>query len=144
MNSMDLQRLSELLDAYGANPERWPVTERDAALALLASSGEARTQQRMAAMLDAELDLHPVTPPSTALRAAVIASIPQPRRGWVRSLGDLWRELGGWQLAGPAFAASLALGALLPIWLEDAAPDLPEEDLIAAMQLIDELPEWTP
>lgn len=144
MKSMDLQRLSELLDAYGASRERWPAAEREAALSLLASSDAARALHRQAQMLDAELDALAVPPPGAALRAAVIASIPQHRRGWVRAVGELWRELGGWRLAAPAFAASLALGALLPIWLDETAPDLPEEDLIAAMQLTDELPEWTP
>lgn len=143
MNTLDMARLATLLDAYGADPQRWPEPERDAALALLRASEPARILQRAAAALDAKIDAWAVPPHSAALRAAVIASAP-PHRGWRQGLTDLWRDLGGWQLAGPAFAASLALGALLPMWLGDAATDLPDEDLIAAMQLVDELPEWTP
>jgi len=144
MSSMELTRLAELLDAYGGDPGRWPAAERDAALALLASSPVARAQQQAAALLDAGLDAYSVAPPSAALRAAVIAASPRPRVGWRASLAGLWQDLGGWQLAGPAFAASLALGALVPMWLDQAATDLPDEDLIAAMQLVDELPEWMP
>jgi hypothetical protein len=144
MSSMELTRLGELLDAYGGDPGRWPQAERDAALALLATSAVAREWQRAAARFDAELDAYAVAPPAAALRAVAIASGTSARPGWRRSLADLWRDLGGWQLAGPAFAASLALGALAPMWLEDAATDLPDEDLIAALQLVDELPEWTP
>lgn len=144
MNSMDMTRLSELLDAYGADPGRWPASERAAALALLAASDAARAQQRIAAQLDEALDLHVVAPPSSLLRSAVIAAAERPRSRWRLSFAELWRDLGGWQLAGPAFAASLALGAWVPIWLDETATDLPDEDLIAAMQLVDELPEWTP
>jgi hypothetical protein len=144
MNPMELTRFGELLDAYGGDPRRWPATERDAALALLAASPIARTQQQAAAWVDAGLDAYTVTAPSAALRARVIASAGQSRRGWRAIVTQLWRDLGGWQLAGPAFAASLALGALLPVWLGDVATDLPDEDLIAAMQLVDEQPEWTP
>ena len=144
MNSMDLTRLSQLLDTYGADPGRWPAAERAAAMALLAASDAARAQQRIAAQLDGALDSWEVSPPSRSLRSAVIATAQPPRSRWHASLVELWRDLGGWQLAGPAFAASLALGAWVPIWLDEAATDLPDEDLIAAMQLVDELPEWTP
>jgi hypothetical protein len=141
---MELTRFGELLDAYGGDPRRWPEAEREAALALLGASPVARAQQQAAARVDAGLDAYMVTAPSALLRAALIASGTNRRRGWRVALTELWRDLGGWQLAGPAFAASLALGALLPMWLDEAATDLPDEDLIAAMQLVDEQPEWTP
>ncbi len=145
MNSMELARFGELLDAYGGDPRRWPAAEREPALALLEASPAARARQQAAARVDAALDAYTVTAPGTVLRAAVIASgAANKRGGWRVALAELWRDLGGWQLAGPAFAASLALGAWLPMWLDDAATDLPDEDLIAAMQLVDEQPEWTP
>jgi hypothetical protein len=34
-SAMTLQRLQQLLDTYGASPERWPSDERAAGLALL-------------------------------------------------------------------------------------------------------------
>jgi hypothetical protein len=51
-----LVRFAQLLDAYGAEPARWPAEEREAALALLARSPEARRQRDEAARLDALLD----------------------------------------------------------------------------------------
>lgn len=144
MKALDESRFADLLDAYGGEPARWPAPEREAALQLLARSETARAAQRQAAWLDAELDRSVVAPPSAALRAALIAARPQARAGWRASLAELWRELGGWRLAAPAFAASLALGAVAPAWLVNGAADVPDEDLIAAMQIVDELPEWTP
>jgi hypothetical protein len=72
--SMTVQRLQQLLDAYGAEAERWPPEEREAALALLAHSTEAQVQQDKAARLDALLDLAPVAQPSTELAARILAA----------------------------------------------------------------------
>ena len=48
---MTLYRLRQLLDAYGATPERWPTEERVAAQILLAGSTEARAQRDESARL---------------------------------------------------------------------------------------------
>lgn len=144
MTTMDLTRFSELLDAYGADPRRWPAAERSAAQDLLAGSAQALELQRKAALLDEALDQYLPAPPAAALRQKLLGAVPLSRPGWRDALADFWRDLGGWRLAGPAFAASLALGALLPLWLDETAVDLPDEDLIAAVQLVDELPEWNP
>ncbi len=71
------QRLQELLDAYGADPTRWPAEERAAALALLARSAEARTFQENAAHLDRLLDLSPSVQPAPEFMQRVIAHVPQ-------------------------------------------------------------------
>ena len=52
---MKLSRLSAILEAYGADPERWPVDEREAALALTRSSVPAARALAKARMLDALL-----------------------------------------------------------------------------------------
>lgn len=49
---MTLDRLREILDAYGADQDRWPAAEREAVLALLAASPEARAAARAAMALD--------------------------------------------------------------------------------------------
>jgi hypothetical protein len=49
---LDLERFKALLAAYGARPERFPAAEREAALALLAASDEARALARAESMLD--------------------------------------------------------------------------------------------
>src|SRR6266702_3414702 len=81
LSVMTLQRLQQLLDAYGADPERWPAEERLAALALLAHSPEAQTQREQ------------VAHPSAELAARILAAAPtektqaeNPRNGFVRVL----------------------------------------------------------
>lgn len=144
MSALSLERFGQLLDAYGGDPARWPEAERGAAEALLLRSAPARALQQQAAALDADLDAFQVPPPDAALRSRILVDAAPRRRGWRIMLADLWRDLGGWRVAGPAFAASLALGAVLPSWLDDAGGDLPDEDLIAAVQLVDDFPELGP
>ena len=76
-SAMTLLRLQQLLDAYGASPERWPAEERVAALTLFERSAEARLQRDDAARLDSLLDLAPVVHPSAELarRILVAASV---------------------------------------------------------------------
>jgi hypothetical protein len=137
MSSMNLARLTQLFDAYGASPMRWPDAERVQALQLLASSAEARELQAQAALLDASLDEFQVAPASGHLRGRILDSYPPKPVGWRAWLAELWQELGGWRLVAPAFAASLSLGLILPSLLDPSATDLPDEDLIAAVQLVD-------
>lgn len=74
---MNLERFTELLDAYGADLDRWPQHEQAAATALLASRADAREAQRRAAAVDAQLlraDL-PGIEPSDALRQRILAQV---------------------------------------------------------------------
>jgi hypothetical protein len=68
-------RLHELLLAYGADPSRWPESERDAADALLKTDPEARRVQGEAAGLDAWLESLASEAPSAVLTRR-IAEIP--------------------------------------------------------------------
>src|SRR5262249_25951605 len=61
---MRMDRLRELLEAYGGEPGRWPANERAAAIALLAHDEEAARLQRAAAAIDSLLDrAPPIAPP---------------------------------------------------------------------------------
>lgn len=144
MNRMNLARLSELLDAYGAAAERWPQSERQAALQLLAESAAAQRLRDNAALLDASLDDFIVAPVNTQLRQRILASFPPAAPGWRALLAELWQDLGGWRLVAPAFALSLTLGAVLPIWLDQSVTNLPDEDLIASVLLADNNSEVLP
>lgn len=64
---MSLERLRAILDAYGAAPERWPATERTAAVLLLDSSEEARRVHAQAMRLDIVLDHANAPPPPPEL-----------------------------------------------------------------------------
>jgi hypothetical protein len=138
---MTFERLAQLLDAYGAAPYRWPPEEREAALALLANSSEARAECDRAARLDAVLDRAPAEQPSPGLAARVLAASPAKRmragrrpslvrlgtgegRSSTRSAHPrLWRYL--------ATAAPLAAAATLVFWLTRPL-DLPRRE---SMQL---------
>lgn len=119
---MDLQRLGALIEAYGAQPRRWPAAERGPALALLEASPEARQWLAQARSTDALLDGVVARPAPAALRERLLARAPAPRRGWRTSLSALWRDLGGWNLAGPALAAGLALGLGMGVGLSPLPP----------------------
>lgn len=69
---MTLDRLKELLDAYGADPDRWPLEERMAMLDLLARSETARDLAAQAASLDSLLDRAPLQMPSRATSEALV------------------------------------------------------------------------
>lgn len=112
--SMGLDRLAELLDAYGARSERWPSDERAGALALLAGSAQARALRDCAARLDALLDRLPVAVPSPGLAARVVRAARPPRAPWPAVWG----------------AAALAAAAGLALWL--AVPRAPRGVLDAA------------
>lgn len=113
---MGLDRLTSLIDAYGADPERWPADERAAALLLLAESAEARAYAEDAAALDALLDRVPlrptvtVDPASLAARIARAPARPQPRR---RSFGERWgAERWGFGFGWANVAALAAAGVV--------------------------------
>ncbi len=74
---MNLERFIDLLDAYGADLDRWPRNEQAAATALLEVLPEAREAQRRAASVDALLLRAPLPDlePSEALRQRVLAQV---------------------------------------------------------------------
>lgn len=102
--SITLERLAELLDAYGGAPERWPDAERAAAQRLVDESVGARTLWEKALHLDRVIDALPSQPPSSSLHAQVLAAMPH------RRVARLWpRRV---MIAVPAAAA-----AALMLWL---------------------------
>ena len=81
-SSITLERLRELLDAYGAQPERWPDAERAAAQALIGRSAAARALWKEAREVDLLLGAVSVEP-EPALVTRVLAAAPRraaPRR----------------------------------------------------------------
>jgi hypothetical protein len=105
---MSLDRFRMLLDSYGARADRWPDSERQAALALLASSQEAERLCRNAARVDAAIDLLPAEPPSSELMARVLAGAPGARPA------PLTRR---WRRSAAAVVVPLAAAAALLIWV---------------------------
>ena len=118
---MNRERFFSIVDAYGAEPRRWPEAERAAALAHLEADGEAAARVREAAGLDAVLDESRPLAPSAALRSRVVAAAPRARRSPAR-LG-WWAPGAGLVAAG---VAGLMFGAAL------LAPQEVQTDMLLA------------
>lgn len=69
-----MSRLEAVLETYGGDPLRWPDPERDALLALLARSAEARRAHDAALRLDSLLDASATTAPSPDLEERIVAA----------------------------------------------------------------------
>lgn len=110
--TMNSNRLTVLLEAYGGDPARWPEHEREAGMALLRSDPAAADVARS---LDAALDAYAAPPANAALRLKILDAtrkVEQTRRFSLGALvGDLlpWRPL--WpNLAGLAVALLIGIG----------------------------------
>lgn len=115
---MTLERLTAIIDAYGANPERWPDAERAGGLALLARSPEARAVRDAAAMLDALLDRVPAAASDPELAERVIAQAPRAKVVPLRPKRRLM----------PVAAVALAAAATLAVWLVRRPAPVPTLD----------------
>jgi hypothetical protein len=110
---MKINRLREIVAAYGAEPSRWPLAERAAAQGLIAADPAARGLVAEAAVLDRALDrVGAPAPAGTTLAAAIVGaarSRPQRRRsGFADRLAGAWPTPLWPQLAG--LAAALVIG----------------------------------
>jgi hypothetical protein len=77
---MTPERFQTIVDAYGADPRRWPKTERAAAEAWAAAHRREADAIRAASTdLDTWLDHHAVAPPDPALQQRIVDSAPPPR-----------------------------------------------------------------
>lgn len=106
---MSPERFATLIEAYGAEPSRWPAEERAAALGFIDQNPElAGPLLQTAAWLDDLFVLPETAPPSTFLRERIVASAGKAKTGWHRA--RLWLQ--GTGLAGVSLAGMLT-GAIL-------------------------------
>ena len=104
---MTEDRFEHLLDAYGADFNRWPADLRDAARVALASSARLQTLWAEADALDDALHLAPVVP-SAVLRERILASAyaaNRQQRRWRKALFAFW--------SGAGVAATAVAGAAM-------------------------------
>jgi hypothetical protein len=152
-SQMTLARLGELLDAYGADPERWPSAEREAALALLAQSAQARHRREASAQLDGVLNLAPAHTASPALLDRVLAAAPRPASAESATVAGAEaaarppalrlapppagrrasRRLRVWRYVGAALP--LAAAAALVLWLLREPVSTPERTRVTMAEL---------
>ena len=128
-------RLAVLIEAYGANPARWPAAERESAIELTAAAPALRARLANARRLDRVLDQAPTLSPRWPLEARIIAGAPSPSSR-MRALEFRRRFALGAGLAA-ACAAGLACGVFAaPL---SFAPERTTGDLstVAALLLAD-------
>jgi hypothetical protein len=114
-----MDRLREILDAYGASAEKWPAEERAPMLALLNSSARARALRDSACGVDRLLDTLTAPKPSEALAARINAMHPAAPR--LRA--DNRRS---WRSPVPravALAASVLIGVFIGFGVGNYDPD---------------------
>ncbi|MBK5417341.1 hypothetical protein [Pseudomonas sp. TH31] len=123
---MTPERFTHLADAYGADLQRWPASERAGAQALLAEGTpellEALSQARW---LDGLLDSHRVAAPTPELIRRIVASAPAaaPPSFWGRHPG--WLSRIGFVGAGLAGIAAGMLVVSLGLPLSSSSEALP-------------------
>ena len=109
---MNEDRFSALAGAYGGEIARWPVADREGAIAFAAAHPElAAALAGDAAALDAAMDAWPDADPGHDLRESIIAAAPRERR-----MGRLWRWVAGAGIGmglAAAAASGVAAGAVL-------------------------------
>lgn len=103
-----LDRLRIVLDAYGADPERWPAEERASAVALIEGSTEARALFEEAAGLDRVLDRLPEPPVSASLHHRIRRLEAPARRN---RLAAALEVVGEWLQPGSRFVWQGAVAA---------------------------------
>lgn len=109
-----LDRLQAMLDAYGAEPDRWPAEQRAGAVALIESSDEARAMFEEAAALDGVLDRMPVPSVSPAhMRRMRHLTMPSRRA----RAADVLAAVGDWLKPGSRFAWQSAVAAAAVVGL---------------------------
>ncbi len=106
-------RALEVLEAYGADEERWPEADREAVRQLIASDPVLAKRQAEEAELDALLALAPVEAPSYALQSRILSTQKDEGIGGLgfvqQVLNALW-PYGSSAIPAGALAASIILG----------------------------------
>lgn len=131
---MDARRFESLLDAYGAEPRRWPADERRAAEAFVATAA-GRVSLAAHLELDHWLDTSKRPQPSTALREAVLARAPRP--GFWNAAAAWLGPARAWAPGAGLVAAGLA-GVLFGATLSGSVADPQVEVLLAEAGPYDE------
>lgn len=127
-SALSIERFQQLVEAYGAEPRRWPTDERAAALALLVCSDEARHICEEARALDALLDALPGQEASPALHARILAMAPVATAAPATTRGRVV-ALRPRLIPRVAAAFPFAAAAALALWLVWPAHTPPAEQI---------------
>ena len=83
---MEMNRFRQIIESYGAVPDRWPEAERDEALQLLATNPEAQSLIDREEALDRALMRGRVGVDLAALESRILTAIDHETNGWVERL----------------------------------------------------------
>lgn len=138
---MTPHRFDELLEAYGADFDRWPEHEREAGRMLATASPWAGAALDRARRLDAVLDAYPAPEPAFNLADRLADTVLAPAPAAPRRDRRVWRLPESWlqPLVGGLVAASLALALT---WLEPLGMPVPALDPVLADSGADGMGEW--
>ena len=115
-------RFRAIVDAYGADAQRWPDAERDAARAWAdAHRDDAHALLDAAAGIDDWLDRYEVAPASDALHRRIVASAPRGRTLLAPSRARSWWS--GAALAGVGLLGGLTGALAVSFFVLSGAPD---------------------
>ena len=114
---MGLDRFRELMEAYGAEPGRWPANERGAAEVLLAQNSQAARLRDQAASVDALLDRATLAPPVIDAERLIASVTAEPQRtAEIVTLRPARRAApGAFWLKIASLAAAAAIGFLVGV-----------------------------
>ena len=143
-SELDEERFARLVEAYGADPARWPVSEREAAQGRLASSATAARLLAPARELDLALGATAPTHVSPAFEGRMLRDFDRVQRRWSprKSIGSaariVWPGAPLWQPAavfGLALTVGIAVAILAPLDLR------PSEENSASVFALDSAPD---
>jgi hypothetical protein len=144
ISELDEARFARLVEAYGADPKRWPAAEREPAQILVSSNAAAQRLLAEARALDLALSSSPPPAISAALERRLLSDFDRAQRRWsLRKLIDsvtqiVWPGAPIWQPAavfGLALAFGIALAILAPLDLR------PSEDGSTSVFALDATPD---
>lgn len=128
-NDIKLQRLAQLVDIYGDDPDNWPDGARNEELRQLMASEEARRYLHEAEGLDKLIgnsseQYHAIDINIETLAERIMTNLPEQTHEVTAPNGPSWKNSA---LIMPALAASILLTVVLFL-----VPHAPRENLVAA------------
>jgi hypothetical protein len=129
--SVSIERVETLIEAYGSNTQCWPEQERDAAMTLLAETPALQQRYKEAQQLDTVLLAGQVEEqPDDALLARIVDNLPTQQVAGLTVKQQAW-----WQRWPTSIAAGFAVMAIVLMVMNAPQQGIENEQL--AMQEMD-------